>query len=73
MCRICFVTTPQVMHARSTESEAVSDAMEMAVLSSVVHPNIVQVFSCLTDMVELPRGELVPRVEWDFWGVTGLG
>jgi hypothetical protein len=29
------------------------DAVEMAVLSSVTHPSIVQVFSCLTDMVEV--------------------
>jgi hypothetical protein len=28
------------------------DAVEMAVLSSVQHPNIVTVYSCLTDMVE---------------------
>jgi hypothetical protein len=30
-----------------------NDALEMAVLSSVTHPSIVQVFSCLTDMVEV--------------------
>ncbi|KAI8469489.1 MAG: kinase-like domain-containing protein [Monoraphidium minutum] len=41
----------KVMNARSSNSEAVSDAMEMAVLSSVQHPNIVQVYACLTDMV----------------------
>jgi hypothetical protein len=28
------------------------DAVEMAVLSTVQHPNIVSVYSCLTDMVE---------------------
>ncbi|KIY93525.1 hypothetical protein MNEG_14437 [Monoraphidium neglectum] len=44
----------KVMNARATDSEAVSDAMEMAVLSTVNHPNIVQVYSCLTDMVEAP-------------------
>jgi hypothetical protein len=49
------------MHARSSNSEAVSDAMEMAVLSSVQHPNIVQVFSCLTDMVYIEDGEPSPR------------
>jgi hypothetical protein len=43
----------KVMNARSTDSEAVSDAMEMAVLSTVNHPNIVQVYCCLTDMVEV--------------------
>lgn len=42
----------KVMHARSSDGEAVSDAMEMAVLSTLQHPNIVQVYSCLTDMVE---------------------
>jgi len=41
----------KVMNARNSNSEAVSDAMEMAVLSSVQHPNIVQVYCCLTDMV----------------------
>ncbi|KAI8462418.1 MAG: kinase-like domain-containing protein [Monoraphidium minutum] len=44
----------KVMNARESDSEAVSDAMEMAVLSTVNHPNIVQVYSCLTDMVEAP-------------------
>ncbi|KAI8469487.1 MAG: hypothetical protein J3K34DRAFT_459366 [Monoraphidium minutum] len=32
----------KVMNMRNNDSEAVSDAMEMAVLSSVQHPNIVQ-------------------------------
>jgi hypothetical protein len=40
------------MYERSTEQDAMQDAVEMAVLSTVGHPNIVQVFSCLTDMVE---------------------
>jgi hypothetical protein len=30
-------------------------AMEAAVLSSVAHPSIVQLYSCLNNMVELPR------------------
>jgi hypothetical protein len=47
----------KIMDARRSNSEAVSDAMEMAVLSSVQHPNIVQVFCCLTDMVRLDDGE----------------
>ena len=29
------------------------DAIEMAVLSMVHHPNIVALYSCLTDMVEV--------------------
>jgi hypothetical protein len=44
----------KVMNKRSSDREAVSDAMEMAVLSTLQHPNIVQVYSCLTDMVEAP-------------------
>jgi hypothetical protein len=36
------------------------DAVEMAVLSSVQHPNIVSVYSCLTDMVEIGGGEVWP-------------
>ncbi|KAI8465288.1 MAG: kinase-like domain-containing protein [Monoraphidium minutum] len=53
-------TTPaaiKVMNARSSDGEAVSDAMEMAVLSSVQHPAIVQVYACLTDMVEVDEPE----------------
>ncbi|GBG00219.1 hypothetical protein Rsub_12704 [Raphidocelis subcapitata] len=41
----------KVMNARASDREAVSDAMEMAVLSSLgQHPNVVAVYSCLTDM-----------------------
>jgi hypothetical protein len=36
-----------------------SGALEMAVLSSVTHPNIVQVYSCMTDMVEV-EGAFAP-------------
>ena len=43
----------KVMNARHSDSEALGDAMEMAVLSSVQHPNIVSVYACLTDMVEV--------------------
>ncbi|KIZ05851.1 putative serine/threonine-protein kinase pats1 [Monoraphidium neglectum] len=53
-------TTPaavKVMNARASDMEAVSDAMEMAVLSSVQHPNIVQVYCCLTDMIEVKGDE----------------
>lgn len=28
------------------------DALEMAVLTSVSHPNIIQVYNCFTNMVE---------------------
>jgi hypothetical protein len=32
------------------------DAVEMAVLTSVQHPNIVKVYACLTDLVEMVAG-----------------
>ncbi|KIZ06401.1 putative serine/threonine-protein kinase pats1 [Monoraphidium neglectum] len=47
------VVAVKVMHTRKNEREAMKDAVEMAVLSSVQHPNIVSVYSCLTDMVEI--------------------
>lgn len=43
----------KIMCARSNEREAMNDAVEMAVLSTAQHPNIVQVYACLTDMVEV--------------------
>lgn len=43
----------KVMYLRSDDREAMRDAVEMAVLSSVQHPNIVQVYSCLTNMAEV--------------------
>jgi hypothetical protein len=46
------------MYQRGTEQEAMMDAVEMAVLSAVSHPHIIQVFTCLTEMVEasgMPR------------------
>ena len=42
----------KVMHARHDHGDAVTDAMEMAVLLTLQHPNIVSVYACLTDMVE---------------------
>ncbi|KIY94397.1 Mitogen-activated protein kinase kinase kinase 9 [Monoraphidium neglectum] len=42
----------KVMQTRNDGAQALQDAVEMAVLSSVQHPNIVQVFACLTDMVK---------------------
>jgi hypothetical protein len=38
-----LIPTPQIMSGRSTEQDAMKDAVEMAVLSSIQHPNIVQV------------------------------
>jgi hypothetical protein len=46
------------MNACNDDSEAVSDAMEMAVLSSVQHPHIVQLYSCLIQMVQTNGGAL---------------
>jgi len=42
------------MQTRKDEHEALKDAVEMAVLSMVHHPHIVHLYSCLTDMVEVP-------------------
>jgi hypothetical protein len=50
------------MHSRKNEREAMKDAVEMAVLSSVQHPNIVSVYSCLTDMVDVSGGRARARV-----------
>jgi hypothetical protein len=52
----CSLPPLQVLNARSSDGEAMSDAMEMAVLSSITHPNVVQVFACLTDMVPTSSG-----------------
>jgi len=46
------VAAAKVMYARQHERQAMKDALEMAVLTTVSHPNIVQVYACLTDMVE---------------------
>jgi hypothetical protein len=40
------------MYARQHERQAMKDALEMAVLTTVSHPNIIQVYNCFTDMVE---------------------
>jgi ABC-type uncharacterized transport system substrate-binding protein len=47
-----FICHVQVMYARQHERQVMKDALEMAVLTSVSHPNIIQVYSCFTDMVE---------------------
>ncbi|KAI8468866.1 MAG: hypothetical protein J3K34DRAFT_515013 [Monoraphidium minutum] len=49
----------KVMDAREHEGEALTNAMEMAVLSSVQHPNIVQLYSCLLGMVAANEGDHV--------------
>jgi hypothetical protein len=46
---------PPSHHPRNA-FQALKDAVEMAVLSSVQHPNIVQMYACLTDMVEVQPG-----------------
>jgi hypothetical protein len=53
--RFCCVlrgASAQVMYARQHERQAMKDALEMAVLTTVSHPNIIQVYNCFTDMVE---------------------
>jgi hypothetical protein len=52
------------MYARQHERQAMKDALEMAVLTTVSHPNIIQVYNCFTDMVEdagEPGAFFVPR------------
>ncbi|GFR46005.1 hypothetical protein Agub_g7483, partial [Astrephomene gubernaculifera] len=46
------VAAVKVMYARQHERQAMKDALEMAVLTTVSHPHIIQVFNCFTDMVE---------------------
>ena len=53
-----LLTTPpatiplfQVMYAHS-EQQAASHATEMAVVSSVCHPNVVQAYTCFTDQID---------------------
>jgi hypothetical protein len=42
----------QVMYVSQHERQLLKSAMEMAVLTSIQHPNIVRVYACLTDLVE---------------------
>ena len=56
----------KVFYSRSCEREAMKDAVEMAVLSSVQHPNIVSVYSCMTDMIETAG-------DFDSFGTSGGG
>mmetsp|Transcript_16992 Transcript_16992/g.50930 ORF Transcript_16992/g.50930 Transcript_16992/m.50930 type:complete len:923 (-) Transcript_16992:424-3192(-) len=49
------VAAVKVMYARQHERQAMKDALEMALLTTVSHPFIIQVYSCLTDMVEDAR------------------
>ncbi|KAI8469551.1 MAG: hypothetical protein J3K34DRAFT_279356 [Monoraphidium minutum] len=43
----------KVLRSRGGEQEALKDAVEMAVLSAAAHPNVVQAYACLTDMVDV--------------------
>ena len=49
-------TKPKTHTTHDTHAQVLKDAVEMAVLSSVNHPNIVQLYACLTDMVEVSTG-----------------
>eukprot|EP00879_Flechtneria_rotunda_P010551 GHRR01011031.1.p1 GENE.GHRR01011031.1~~GHRR01011031.1.p1 ORF type:complete len:686 (+),score=203.86 GHRR01011031.1:176-2233(+) len=42
----------KVMYVQQHERQLMKNAMEMAVLTTIRHPNIVRVYACLTDMVE---------------------
>ncbi|GLI71621.1 hypothetical protein VaNZ11_016888, partial [Volvox africanus] len=54
------VAAVKVMYARQHERQAMKDALEMAVLTTVSHPHIIQVFNCFTDMVEDASGTNTP-------------
>jgi hypothetical protein len=45
------VAAVKVMYSRKHERQIMKDALEMAVLTSVSHPNIVQVYTCILDVV----------------------
>lgn len=51
-CLCCSDGCAQVMYVMRHERQLMKSAMEMAVLTSVQHPNIVRVYACLTDLVE---------------------
>jgi len=57
------VAAVKVMYARQHERQAMKDALEMAVLTTVSHPNIIQVYNCFTDMVEDASGTNQPMTE----------
>jgi hypothetical protein len=48
----CAALLLQVMYVTLHERQLMKSAMEMAVLTSIQHPNIVRVYACLTDLVE---------------------
>lgn len=52
------------MYARQHERQAMKDALEMAVLTSVSHPNIIQVYNCFTNMVEDAGQSFVRALSW---------
>lgn len=49
---LCCAVHVQVMYVTLHERQLMKSAMEMAVLTSIQHPNIVRVYACLTDLVE---------------------
>jgi hypothetical protein len=42
----------QVMYVQMHERQLMKNAMEMAVLTTIRHPNVVRVYAVYTDMVE---------------------
>lgn len=57
------IAAVKVMYARQHERQAMKDALEMAVLTTVSHPNIIQVYNCFADMVEDATGTNQPMQE----------
>ncbi|KIY98940.1 hypothetical protein MNEG_9020 [Monoraphidium neglectum] len=58
------------MHSGGNDqAKAVAHAMEMAVLSSVQHPSIVQAYACLPDMARLPDDTRSPAPTLTFRGL----
>lgn len=53
----------KVMYARQHERQIMKDALEMAVLTTISHPNIIQVYECFTDVVEDASGTNGPMTE----------
>eukprot|EP00878_Enallax_costatus_P015503 GHUV01016238.1.p1 GENE.GHUV01016238.1~~GHUV01016238.1.p1 ORF type:complete len:617 (+),score=197.61 GHUV01016238.1:372-2222(+) len=50
----------KVMYMSQHERALMKNAMEMAVLTTIRHPNIVRVYACLTDMVEEAAPGITP-------------
>ena len=61
----------KILYARGGGGDAMMDAVEMAVLSAVSHPNIVQAYACLTDMVDAGAGAGAARARGRAYALAG--